>query len=597
MKKILIIGIISILILTNIQICCATSIVNSDFEEKDSEKNWTYMFYDASDYNHNSMDLMLFRFITRPSSNKNFNYVVLQDTFYGPGKIFYINNLGRKNLMENLGEINMGNSSTLEYFISYCKSNYPAERYFLEIASHGTAWYASGLDDTNNHDWLTIKEIQEALTNVGGIDIMAFISSCAMAAVESVYELRNLTDVYIGCEEGVAPDPRIYNSIYSLLKKESDLSNVEIGKKIVQIVEKVENNSKLYPFPRTTISAIRTDKITDLVNGIENLTIELCSNLEDYFEEIKSVHKKTQLFFDKDLMDIYDFAKNCVGINDSNENISTYCYNIMDAVNNTVIYEYHNDLYPGSHGLTIYFPYWGGYQWIFPDNFYGKFGLDFTNYTLWDEFLVEYDNLFPRVSNDGIADYERIQDAIDNSTEGDIIYVLNGTYNENIVISKQLLLIGDSSNLPIISGDKTKDVVTITKDNTKLIYFGICNSSDEGNGIKISANSTEVRFCDIYNNSLGAYLKDSSNCKINGNNIFGNKFGIYLKNSNKNKIINNIFESNKRHVSFSNSEKNIWCNKYMNHPNRSINIILGTKDIGKISIPIIRLDRPHNYII
>jgi len=597
MNKTLVICFILIIVFSNISTVLASNYKEEELLETNSEKKWTYIFYDAHDYTHNWMEPMMFRFITRPWSNKNFNYVVLQDTFYGPGRIFNIKNLGRKVLLENLGEINMGNSSTLEYFVSYCKENFPAKRYFLEIASHGTAWYASGLDDTNNHDWLTLEEIQKALTKTGGVDIMAFISSCAMASTESVYELRNLTDVYIGSEEGTAYDFRVYNPIYKLLKYESDLSNIEIGNRIIEIIRNTEKNTKLYPIPRNTMSAIRTDKITNLVDAIDNFTIEISKDLENNFEDIKSIHKKTQLFFDDDLLDIYDFAKNYNQINGLDENLSTCLNNIMQAVNDTVINEYHNELYPGSHGLTLYLPYWGGYQWFVPENTYSNFGLDFANDTTWDEFLINYDNLFARVDDDGTADYKTIQQAIDNSSEGDIIYVLNGTYNENIVISKQLVLVGEDSNSTIIVGDKTGNTITVTKDRTKLLYFGVCNSSHDSAGIKVSANSTEIRFCNIYDNNIGVYVKDSSDSKIARNFILDNKLGVYLSNSYKTHIINNKFKDNNKHASFSNSKRNIWHNQYLKQPDKRINIIIGSKNIGKISIPVIRLDRPHIYII
>ena len=214
MKKTLIICILFIILLSNFSVCLASISNNVELPKIKSEKEWTYMFYDAHDYTHNWMEPLAFRFITKPRSSENLNFIVLQDTIYGPGKILYFSQIGRKILLENLGEINTGDGSTLEYFIEYCKENYPAKRYFLEIASHGTAWYASGLDKTSNDDWLNLEEIQRALDKTGGVDIIAFISSCAMAAVESVYELRNLTDVYIGCEESVAFDPRVYNPIY-----------------------------------------------------------------------------------------------------------------------------------------------------------------------------------------------------------------------------------------------------------------------------------------------------------------------------------------------------------------------------------------------
>lgn len=47
------------------------------------------------------------------------------------------------------------------------------------------------------------------------------------------------------------------------------------------------------------------------------------------------------------------------------------------------------------------------------------------------------------VDDDRNADYKKIQDAINNASEGDTIYVRSGTYNENIAINKSINLIGE----------------------------------------------------------------------------------------------------------------------------------------------------------
>ena len=148
-----------------------------------------------------------------------------------------------------------------------------------------------------------------------------------------------------------------------------------------------------------------------------------------------------------------------------------------------------------------------------------------------------------------------------------------------------------------IIGDNVGNVVTIIVDEVKLLYFNTSNSSDEGAGVFVKANFTEIRFCDINNNNIGIYLEDSSKNTIAESYIANNNYGIYLSSSNKNKILNNKFENNEKHTSFSDSCWNIWDNKYMNHPNRPVNIIIGSKSIGKISIPWINIDRfPANEL-
>ena len=45
------------------------------------------------------------------------------------------------------------------------------------------------------------------------------------------------------------------------------------------------------------------------------------------------------------------------------------------------------------------------------------------------------------VGGNGSGNYTKIQDAVDNASSGDTIFVYNGTYYEHIAINKQLFLI------------------------------------------------------------------------------------------------------------------------------------------------------------
>jgi parallel beta-helix repeat protein len=172
----------------------------------------------------------------------------------------------------------------------------------------------------------------------------------------------------------------------------------------------------------------------------------------------------------------------------------------------------------------------------------------------------------------GNGNYTIIQEAIDNAKSGDIIYVDNGTYYENIVIDKSITLIGLDRNNTIIDGRGAGNVIKINSDDVKIYNFSIQNSGIyfPNSGINCSYNKNIIIFNNIINNcfyDITLYysnnniiqfniIKDAKNCGIyitnssynyfQNNSIFNhtyNGIGIYF-NSNKNIIKNNSFYKN-----------------------------------------------------
>jgi len=132
------------------------------------------------------------------------------------------------------------------------------------------------------------------------------------------------------------------------------------------------------------------------------------------------------------------------------------------------------------------------------------------------------------VDDDGGADYTRIQDAIDNASDGDTVFVCNGVYYENLYIDKMINLFGEDKNLTIIDGNRSNDVIYVNYSHVRINHFTIRNSGNKDlpemdSGIQLDT----VNYCSMFDNIL-----------INNNN------GIYIYNSSFNMISDNINKNN-----------------------------------------------------
>ncbi len=178
-----------------------------------------------------------------------------------------------------------------------------------------------------------------------------------------------------------------------------------------------------------------------------------------------------------------------------------------------------------------------------PLTYKNNFEKTFSNITKSSHIIYVDNDSLPPGNGTKSWPYCKIQYAIDNSIDGDTIYVLSGTYKELITINKTISLIGENSSNTIIGGyfnSENDVIITIDADNINIINFSI--ATVEGTWIDSTRN---VRSC------TGITVKEQENCTIS-NNIFYNLStweganGIEILNCNNITIKNNIFSNIKR---------------------------------------------------
>ena len=177
------------------------------------------------------------------------------------------------------------------------------------------------------------------------------------------------------------------------------------------------------------------------------------------------------------------------------------------------------------------------------------------------------------VDDDGGADYTRIQDAIDNATAGDTVYVFNGTYYENIVVNKTINLIGEDRspwNASVIDGGGSGDAVHVSVDRVNISGFTINNSGHVG--IEIRSNYNNISDNVISNNEMGISLNYSNYNHISDNliQLSSNYCGISFHYSNNNILYENTIISNYLygvHVDSSSNNNVMYHNNFNNTRN------------------------------
>jgi len=196
--------------------------------EPQTQKDWTVMVYINSDNNLESAGIVDINEMEQVGSSDDVNIVVQIDRTAGYDtsnqdwegtRRYYVeqdtdtNTIGSQ-LVEDIGEVDMGSPQTLTDFATWAITNYPADHYMLVVWDHGGGWRERALrgltkniswDDTSGGTSISIPELAEVMETLetylgGNLDILG-MDACLMGMAEVAYQIRNSVDYMVASEE------------------------------------------------------------------------------------------------------------------------------------------------------------------------------------------------------------------------------------------------------------------------------------------------------------------------------------------------------------------------------------------------------------
>ena len=128
------------------------------------------------------------------------------------------------------------------------------------------------------------------------------------------------------------------------------------------------------------------------------------------------------------------------------------------------------------------------------------------------------------VDDSGGADYLTIHEAVENASDGFIIYVFNGTYTEHVNVDKSLIIEGESPDNTFVDGSGSGIVFLVTAKDVNISRFTIMQAEY---GIYLDhVNSTKVVHNKITSYTYGIYSNRTHDAFIAWNLITVGKYGI-----------------------------------------------------------------------
>jgi len=287
-----------------------------------------------------------------------------------------------------LGEVNMGNPSTLTNFVNWTIANYPSERYALTIWDHGqgvrgTCW------DEHPEDYLDMVEFKTALADAKAatgkqLNLVGFMA-CVMQMAEVGYQIKDYADVMVASEEVIYIDIGWrFDWILSDLAASPTMTGVQLGQVIVDEYQAAAAGWPPNDPAPPTMSSVDLTRSGYLAARIDEFAAILSSKLSTYRSQIEACKNSAETFYDPDFIDLYNFTQNTLSISDPA--IMNAANALLNEIDQTVLCEWHASG-TDAHGVSIYFPRYYSYDAAM----YGplNMSLDYR----WDEFLKAYLNI------------------------------------------------------------------------------------------------------------------------------------------------------------------------------------------------------------
>lgn len=375
---------------------------------------WTIMIYLDGDNDLEEDAIVDFLEISKIGSDENVKIVVQfdrisgYDNSYGNWTIchrFYITpgiTPTESNAINDWGdgiggrEVNMGDTQTLNDFVRWAIKNYPSNKYALILWDHGNGWkrfYQALFEgkkekpvkeicyDDTSYDSLSIKELREALENIGEkIDIIGF-DACLMGMIEVANEVKNECNVMIASEETEPTTGWVYDVFLRELKKNPQINPYQLAELIVNSYDDL------------TLSAIDLTKINELNQKLNQVLQEIIS-LNEWLN-VFLARCNSRNFDEPDYIDLYDFFNNLY-LKVEDQTLKNLIGEFKDTFNQIVFSD--NNINDNAFGLSIYFPDYG--ETIDPD--YNEIIISFPFETFWYEFLNNF------INSDLFSGYELI---------------------------------------------------------------------------------------------------------------------------------------------------------------------------------------------
>lgn len=361
-------------------------------------------------------------------------------------------------VVQDLGEIDSGTPETLAKFLEFVKGRFPGDHYMLVLWDHGGGPGLFGVDEDTGRgrDYLTPKEIREALTASGFSPDIIYVDACSIGMVELAYELADKARYLVASESLVPSSALDYSSALPAITKLDD--PLEAAKALARMYFEGLTHTSFSDIAQVSVVNLTGFRNSELVQSLKKLSEEIVSDPSPAALVRRYLRGFTSPLVAGGATETVDIAEFASSVRDSYMSAQEVLRSMSEVV---ILSEEGSDL-KGVGGLSIYYPIY------FDRNLYST-ATDFGHDTRWSDALEAV-----------MAESQASLNPIGNEIS------VGGGYVGSLVryLDWTSVAVGD------VDGDGADEVIIQMEGSNGSMYYGVLSVVDYVNGSLKEAATT-----------------------------------------------------------------------------------------------------------
>ena len=270
-------------------------------------------------------------------------------------------------LVDEQPSASMGEAQTLADFLSFAKTNYPAEKTAVVFWNHGGGSVSgASFDELYDFDSLTLDEMYAAFSSVWEpsaenqpLELVGF-DTCLMATVDVANTFSDLAHYLVASEETEPANGWYYSQWVGALAQDTSMDGAELGKVICDVY--YAGCEEVGTQDNTTLSLTDLSKVGPLLEAYESFGAEaLAAACTDpaFFSQFGRVAAQSENYGGNtkeqgytNMVDLGHMARQSAGMLSSSQSV-------LDALNDCVLYQVGGQYRTEATGLSCYYSYNG----------------------------------------------------------------------------------------------------------------------------------------------------------------------------------------------------------------------------------------------